>query len=119
MLSGMPLRTLLVKLALVLPLIAFPFIAGEAYGSVLDRILQTGTIKIAVPDDFPPFGELGPDAKLQGYDIETAALIAKALGVTLDLVPVSSTERIPYLTSGKADLLISNLGKDTDREKVI
>jgi polar amino acid transport system substrate-binding protein len=32
---------------------------------------------------------------------------------------VSSTDRIPYLTSGNVDLLISNLGKDTDREKVI
>jgi polar amino acid transport system substrate-binding protein len=118
MLSGMSVRTLLMKLALAIPLIAFPFTAG-AYGGVLDRILQTGTIKIAVPNDFPPFGDLGPDAKLQGYDIETAALIAKALGVKLDLVPASSTERIPYLTSGKVDLLISSLGKDMDREKVI
>ena len=106
------------KLTLVIPLIAFPFKAG-AYGSVLDRILQTGTVKIAVPENFPPFGNLGADAKLQGYDIETAALIAKALGVKLDLVAVSSTDRIPYLTSGKVDLLISNLGKDNDREKAI
>jgi polar amino acid transport system substrate-binding protein len=118
MLSGMPIGTLLMKLALVILLIAFPFKAG-AYGSVLDRILQTGTVKIAVPENFPPFGNLGADAKLQGYDIETAALIAKALGVKLDLVAVSSTDRIPYLTNGKVDLLISNLGKDTDREKVI
>lgn len=118
MLSGLPLRTLLMRLALLTLLIAFPFTAG-ALGSVLDRILQTGTVKIAVPENFPPFGNLGPDAKLQGYDIETATLVAKGLGVKLDLIPVSSTERIPYLTSGKADLLISNLGKDSDRESVI
>ena len=117
MLSSMPARTLLVMLALVIPFIASPFKAG-AYGGVLDRILQTGIVKVAVPDNFPPFGQPGPDAKLQGYDIDTAALIAKALGVQLALVPVSSTERIPYLTSGKVDLLISNLGKDADREKV-
>jgi polar amino acid transport system substrate-binding protein len=75
MLSGMPIGTLLMKLALVIPLIAFPFKAG-AYGSVLDRILQTGTVKIAVPENFPPFGDLGADAKLQGYDIETAAALS-------------------------------------------
>ncbi len=57
--------------------------------------------------------------KPQGYDIDMAALIAKDLGVKLELIPVSSTNRIPYITTGKADLVISSLGKNPDREKVI
>src|SRR5260221_8369651 len=52
-------------------------------------------------------------------DINTAALVSGALGVKLDLFPVSSTNRLPYLTAGKADLMISSLGKDAEREKVI
>lgn len=116
--AGVPIINLLLKVALAISLTALPFKAGVC-GGVLDRIIQTGMVKIAVPDNFPPFGQLGPDAKVQGYDIDTAALIAEALGVQLDVVPVSSTERISYLTAGKVDLLISNLGKDVDRETVI
>ena len=54
-----------------------------------------------------------------GYDIDTARLIAKSLGVKVKLVPVTSTNRIPYLTTGKVDLVISSLGKNAEREKAI
>ncbi|MDR1611282.1 MAG: transporter substrate-binding domain-containing protein [Planctomycetota bacterium] len=90
--------------------------AGEG---ALDAIKKAGLLKVAVPQDFPPFGSIGTDLKPIGYDIDTAQLIADSLGVGLELVPVTSTNRVPYLTTGKADLIISSLGKNPDREKVI
>jgi len=90
-----------------------------AHADVLDNIKKNGVIRVAVPQDFPPFGTVGTDMKPQGYDIDTAALIARELGVKLELIPVTSTNRIPYITTGKADLVISSLGKNPDREKVI
>lgn len=91
----------------------------SAMADTLDRITKAGVLRVAVPQDFPPFGTVGADMKPRGYDIDTATLIAKELGVKLELVPVSSTNRIPYLTTGKVDLVISSLGKNPDREKVI
>jgi len=41
------------------------------------------------------------------------------MGVKLELVPVTSANRIPYLQTRKVDLAISTLGKDAEREKVI
>ncbi|MFB2603761.1 transporter substrate-binding domain-containing protein, partial [Rhizobium phaseoli] len=35
------------------------------------------------------------------------------------LVPVTSANRVPYLQTNKVDLVISSLGKNPDREKVI
>jgi polar amino acid transport system substrate-binding protein len=90
-----------------------------AFADVLDNVKKSGTLRVAVPQDFPPFGTVGADMKPQGYDIDMAALIAKELGVKLELIPVSSTNRIPYITTGKADLVISSLGKNPDREKVL
>lgn len=90
-----------------------------ARADALDSIKKAGVLRVAVPQDFPPFGTVGADMKPQGYDIDMAALLAKGMGVKLDLIPVSSTNRIPYLTTGKADLVISSLGKSPDREKVI
>jgi polar amino acid transport system substrate-binding protein len=108
----------LIKLGLMIAVMVAPN-AATAENGALDHIVKAGIVRIAVPDNFPPFGTLGADGKLEGYDIDTAALVAAALGVKLDLVPVQSTDRIPDLTAGKVDLVISSLGKNADREKVI
>jgi polar amino acid transport system substrate-binding protein len=92
---------------------------GAAHADALDNVKKNGVLRVAVPQDFPPFGTVGPDLKPRGYDIDTAALLAREMGVKLELVPVTSTNRIPYLTTGKVDLVISSLGKNPDREKVI
>ncbi len=91
----------------------------DAQADVLAGIQQAGTLRVAVPQDFPPFGSVGTDLQPRGYDIDMAKLIGKELGVKVELIPVTSTNRIPYLTTGKADLVISSLGKNPDREKVI
>jgi polar amino acid transport system substrate-binding protein len=91
----------------------------NVYADALANAKKTGVIRIAVPQDFPPFGTVGPDLKPRGYDIDTSNLIGKELGLRVELIPVTSTNRIPYLTTGKADLVISSLGKNPEREKVI
>ena len=93
--------------------------AGAQAQNALDAITQSKTIKIAIPTDYPPYGFVGTDMKPQGLDIAMAELIAAKLGVAVELVPVTSANRIPYLQTKKADLVISTLGKNPDREKVI
>ncbi|ARP79450.1 amino acid ABC transporter substrate-binding protein [Bordetella genomosp. 8] len=93
--------------------------AGTASADALQNIQKAGTIRVAVPQDFPPFGSVGPDLKPVGYDIDTAKLIASRLNVTVELVPVTSANRIAYLQTGKVDLVISSMGKNAEREKVI
>ncbi|WP_272147073.1 transporter substrate-binding domain-containing protein [Spirulina subsalsa] len=88
-------------------------------GNTLDSILSAGVIKIAVPQDSPPFGSVGTDGEPQGYDIEVAKLIATDLEVDIELIPVTSTNRIPYLQTGRADLVISSLGATPERAKSI
>lgn len=85
----------------------------------LQDILDKGTIKIGVPENFPPFGSIGKDFKHEGYDVDVAELVAKDLGVELKLVPITSKQRIPYLSSGKVDLVISSMGANPSRAKSI
>ena len=65
--------------------------------SALDTVLAKKQITIAIPTDFPPYGFVGTDLKPQGLDIDMAQLIATKLGVKVELVPVISANRIPYL----------------------
>jgi polar amino acid transport system substrate-binding protein len=87
--------------------------------TALDEVMAKKTITIAIPTDFPPYGFVGTDLKPQGLDIDMANYIAGKLGVAAELVPVTSANRIPYLQTRKAQLVISTLGKNPDREKVI
>ncbi|MET0314325.1 MAG: transporter substrate-binding domain-containing protein [Hansschlegelia sp.] len=108
------------RAVLALGALAAAFLAsGQGARAELPDIMSRGTLKVAVPQDFPPFGSVGLDMAPQGYDIDVATLIAEKLGVKLELTPVTSANRIPYLQTGKVDLVISSLGKNPDREKVI
>jgi polar amino acid transport system substrate-binding protein len=100
-------------------LIATAVLASQARADALDNIMAAKVIKVAVPQDFAPFGSAGLDLKPQGYDIDMANLIAKALGVKAEIVAVTSANRIPYLQTQKVDVVISSLGKNAEREKVI
>ncbi|QSN60640.1 transporter substrate-binding domain-containing protein [Caballeronia sp. M1242] len=108
-------RTALAALA-VTPLFAF---TAPANADALDTIAKSGTLRVAVPEDYPPFGSVGADMQPQGYDVDMAALLAKSMKVKLQLVPVNSANRIPYLTTNKVDLVISSLGKTPERDKVL
>jgi polar amino acid transport system substrate-binding protein len=87
--------------------------------TALDGVLARKQINIAIPTDFPPYGFVGIDMAPQGLDIDMAHLIAARLGVKVELLPVTSANRVAYLQTKKADLVISTLGKNPEREKVI
>ncbi len=87
--------------------------------NALDGIQKAKLIKIAIPTDFPPYGFVGVDLKPQGLDIDMANYIGTKMGVKVELVVVTSANRIAYLQTKKADLVISTLGKNPEREKVI
>lgn len=108
-------RRTLISLATTVSLLG----VGVAQADALDDVMKEKLIKIAVPTDFPPYGFVSTDLKPQGLDVDMASYIAAKMGVKIELVPVTSANRIPYLQTRKADLVISTLGKNAEREKVI
>jgi len=85
----------------------------------LEEILISGKIRIAIPQDSPPFGSLSVTGGYGGYDVDVAKLIARDLDLKIELVPVVSKNRIPYLITGKVDLLISSMGVNPKRALAI
>jgi len=107
---------LLKTLAVAFCLAAVPPLANA---DQLQDVLDAGVIKVAVPENFPPFGSVGANLEHEGYDVDVANLIAENLGVEVEIVPVSSKQRIPFLSSGKVDLVISSMGANPERAKSI
>ena len=109
------------KRTFILGLAATLLLTGAAAHAqnALDDIMKSKEIKIAIPTDFPPYGFVGADLKPQGLDIDMANYIAGKLGAKVELLPVTTANRIPYLQTKKAHLVISTLGKNPEREQVI
>lgn len=109
-------KTLAVTSAVV-PAASLPGVPNP--GATLEQIMAAGKVKVAVPDDFPPFGSVGTNMQLHGYDIDVAGEIAKGLKVELELVPVVGNYRIPFLQTNRVEMVISSLGKNKERAKII
>lgn len=105
--------------ALVIATLAFLTCGAANAQNALDNVLSSKMIRVGIPTDYPPYGFVGPDMAPQGLDVDMARYIAAKLGVRLELIPVVAANRIPYLQTKKADLIISTLGKNPEREAVI
>ncbi|MGF6960208.1 polar amino acid transport system substrate-binding protein [Paraburkholderia youngii] len=111
-------RRVFATLAATLAITALGALPSAAHADALDDIAKSGTVRIGVFEDYPPFGSIGADMKPVGYDIDVANLIGKALNAKVELVPVTGDNRMAFLADHKADMLLS-VGQTPEREKVI
>ena len=91
----------------------------QTAGGALDRIIKEKKIRVTAEVTSPPFGILDKNNQPDGSEIATARQLAKDLGVELELVQVTSPQRIPALLAGRADVAISSLSITFDRAKTV
>ena len=98
---------------------------GIALGSsrvraqTVDEIVSRGTINIGVLIDLPPYGLLNDKQEPDGYDIEVARLLGKYMGVKVNLVQVTASNRLPFLVTNKVDLIVATFGITPERAKQV
>jgi polar amino acid transport system substrate-binding protein len=90
-----------------------------AHADQLDDIRAAKKIRISVDLSSPPSGMTDANMKPTGSDYDVAVLLAKDLGVALELVPTVGATRIPNLQTNKADLVIATLAWTPERAKVV
>ncbi|OIQ76741.1 cystine-binding periplasmic protein precursor [mine drainage metagenome] len=90
-----------------------------ASAQTVTDIIKRGKVKIGVLVGAPPMGAVDSSGKPVGYDADTAILIAKYLGVPVELVALEPPARIPALESGKVDFLVSTLAPTPERAKTV
>lgn len=83
-----------------------------------EKIKEKGKIVVGVKADFAPFGYVDENGNNVGYDLEIAKKLAEyAFGdpEAVDFEIVTSSNRIPYLTSNKVDLLLASMAITDER----
>jgi polar amino acid transport system substrate-binding protein len=87
--------------------------------SALDAIVKRGKILIAIDMGSSPYAMTNAKGEPEGSDVEAAQLLAKDLGVQLEIVPTTGQGRIPVLLSGKADLTMATFSITPERAKTV
>ncbi len=82
-------------------------------------IQSRGVIRIGVPLDVPPFGSQNVNRQAEGFDIDMANMVGKAMGVKVELTQITGANRIPFLLTDKVDIVISVMGLTPERAKQI
>ena len=95
------------------------FTGAAAKADAFEDILKKGVVRIATPLDVPPFGSQNEKREPEGFDVELAGMVAKALGVKLEMQQVTGANRIPFLITNKVDIVISVMGLTPERAKQI
>jgi polar amino acid transport system substrate-binding protein len=83
--------------------------AVEAQTGVLDRIVESGEIRVAVSGTQPPYNAMNRRGVLMGLDIDLARRIADALGVEVRFVTRPFPLLLETLESNSADIVMSGL----------
>ena len=94
-------------------------LAGAAQAQTTDEIISRGTINIGILTDLPPYGFLDDKQQPAGYDVDVANMLGRFMGVKVNLVPVTGPNRIPFLVTGKVDLLVATFGITPERAKTV
>jgi len=112
-----------VLVTLLVALAAFVAVSGLAEAqSTLETVKKRGKLIAGVKTDFPPFGYVDAGGKNLGFDVDVAHLFAKALFNDenhVELVAVTSGNRIPFLQSGKIDIIIATVTVTDERKQVV
>lgn len=109
------------KHILGLALSAVVVLAGvlPAAANQLDDIVARGRVLIGIDIGAPPYGFLDEQRNPTGADVAAAELLADALGVELEIVPITSANRIPYLQTERVDLVMSTFSILPERARSV
>lgn len=91
----------------------------DARADKLADIISKGVVRVIVFADVPPFGSQNAARELEGFDIDMAKLVAKSLGVRLELVQAPAASRIPFLITDKADMNIAAMSITAERARQV
>ena len=87
--------------------------------SHLQQVLSSHKIRIGVQTEAAPWGVKESDGSYQGFDIDIAKALGKALGAQVQFVPETNESRIPSILADKVDVVIASFTASDDRSQQV
>jgi polar amino acid transport system substrate-binding protein len=96
--------------------------SGEGMAGTLQDVRTRGKLIAGVKTDYPPLGFLDKEGVNKGFDIDIAKALSKELignEEAVQFIPVTSGNRIAFLTSKKIDIIVATLTITEERKKEV
>ncbi|MGI4941185.1 MAG: ABC transporter substrate-binding protein [Janthinobacterium lividum] len=95
-------------------------LAPPALADQWDDITQRKELKCGTFADVPPFAAPDPKTReMVGFDVDLCKALAKHLGLSAAVTPLSVEARVPEVQMGRVDVTIANLAYTTSRANQI
>lgn len=114
-------RSKIITILFILLTLTLSF-SEEVTAGTLQDVKARGKLVAGVKTDFPPFGFVDEKGVNKGFDPDIARALAKELfgkEDAIELVAVTSANRIPFLTTEKIDIILASMTITEERKKVI
>jgi len=93
--------------------------APVAAARTLDEIMASKKLIVGINPTLPPLGVFNAKNEIDGVDVDIARAIAAKMGLSLEIVQVGSPDRIPFVNSGKIDMVMGAMTWTAERAKAI
>ena len=90
-----------------------------ASARTLVEIIASKKLVVGVNPTLPPLGVFNAKNEIDGVDVDIARAMAAKMGLALEIVQVGSPDRIPFVNSGKIDMVMGAMTWTPERAKVI
>lgn len=85
----------------------------------LAHIHERGWLIVGVKTDYPPWGMVDEDGNIVGLEPDLARDLATRLGLPLELVPVTTANRMQRLQQGEVDVVVATVGDTAVRRETV
>ncbi len=105
----------------VITVLGTPAFGGDlvTHSPTLQKVMSAKVLRVGVNPRFKPFSFVEGNQR-KGVDIDIATLLAKKLGVRVEIVvPKTFSDLIPMLRAGDIDIVMAGMSITFDRAKVI
>jgi polar amino acid transport system substrate-binding protein len=100
--------------------VGFGMASVGARADQLQDIMQRKELRCGTFADVPPFAAPDPKTReMVGFDVDLCSAIAKQLGVTAKVTPLSVEARVPEVKLGRVDIAVANLAYTLGRAEQI